>query len=340
MTKSKSEQRSTTDELRYQDLKKQAVADTLAFRETARQATAQFTRQMRRSTERANSRNAPIYSLFNDWTNELAPELEALEGKAESKALRQALARQLNLTATVAEERAKHLVDQRREELLERFIDLYQYGASERKYQAARDLFAQPIKVVADIRDRFVDYVLCQTVANELGLAIFDPHSSFLKRGQLARKERHQIKRYFRKQSKRLAEIRSQQEKLIFEQDGIVGRIFTLKLDTILAFDAYRQYKKRLDTLKPTSRTPAKTMSLFATVTKSIRDAYVKTLPADSTLLDTQLAIEELDNVLIKIFAMTDTERNALMVRLKQYRELDREAERIHTEQTAYPLES
>ena len=340
MTKSKSEQRSTTHELRYQDLKKQAVTDTLAFRETARQATAQFTRQMRRSIERADSRNAPIYSLFNDWTNELAPELETLEGKAESKTLEQTLARQLNLTPAVAEERAKDLVDQRREELLERFIDLYQYGASGRKYQAARDLFAQPIKVVADIRDRFIDYTLCQTVANELGLAIFDPHSSFLKRRQLARKERRQIKQYVKKQSKRLEEIRGQQNRLMSEQNGIVGRIFTLKLDTILAFDAYRQYKKRLDTLKPASRTPAKTISLFATVTKSIRDTYVKTLPADSTLLDTQLAIEELDNVLIKIFAMTDTERNTLIVKLKRYRELESEAVKICTERTTYPLES
>ena len=324
---------SPAEELRYQELRKLAASDPLAFRKDARHAAEQFPREMRRDVEAAHTRTAPIFALFADWTRELAPDLETLEKKAQTKTLQHAIAKQLNLPGAIAEERAHQLVERRRAELLERFLDLYQYGARGRAYEAARQLFGRPVDVVADIHVRCMDYTMHQMVAHELGFVISDPYAPLLKRRRLARKERRQIKHYNTGQAKRLDSIRSKQQVLSSERQAIIGRILALNLDTILALDAYRQYKKRLDALKPASRTPAKTLSLFTAATKSIRDNYAKTLTDMSRLSDLQRALEEVDNVLVEIFDMTDSERNTLMVRLKEYRELEREAMEILHEQ-------
>ena len=327
---------SPTEELRYQELKKFAASDLLAFRKDARRAAEQFPREMRRSVEAAHTRTAPIFALFADWTRELAPDLEALEKNAQTNILQHAIAKQLNLPTAIAKERARQLVERRRAELLERFLDLYQYGARGRAHEAARQLFGRPVNIVADIHARCMDYATHQMVAHELGFVIRDPYAPLLKLRRLARTERRQIKRYNAGQAKRLDSIRSKQQALISERRAIIGRILALNLDTILALDAYRQYKKRLDALKPASRTPAKTLSLFTAATKSIRDNYTKTLTDMSKLSDLQRALEEVDNVLIEIFDMTDSERNALMVRLKEYRELECEAAGILQEQSVW----
>ena len=324
------------DTLRYQELQHQAVADVLGFRAKARKATEMFTPDMRHITNSVDTRNSPIYSLFVDWENELAPDVESLLTKSHAKTLQNTLAKQLNIPSRIAQARAEQLVEERRVELLERFIDVYQYGARGKSYAAAWELFGRPIENIATIKARFVEYTLYQTVAHEQKITIFNPHASLIKRWRLARKERREIKLYKKQQIKRLASIRQAQYTLKVSGSGIIDKIITLNLDTVLALDANRQYKKRLDALKPASRTPARRLSTFTTTTKTIRDTYTRSLTGTDTLADLQRALRVLDEVLVELFDMTDSTRNALMVQLKQYRELEREASKIVAEQATY----
>ncbi len=324
------------DEVRYQQLQQEATADVLNFRKNARQSAERFPRDMRRLVQAADSRDAPIYTLFANWSTELAPEVESLLAINSTKTLQHTLAKQLNLQTSVAEERARQLIEERLRELLERFIDIYQGDASRRSYRAAWMLLSKPVEEITDIRTRFVDYTLHQMVGRTLGLALYDPYAPLLTRRRLARVERRQIKRYKKRQSKRLRVIQARQQQLKADHGAIISRIITLNLNTILVLDAYRQYQKRLDALKPASKTPAKTLSLFTATTKDIRDGYARTLTNTNKLSDIQRALKEVDNVLVEIFDMTNSERNALMVQLKEYRELEQEATSITTEQATH----
>lgn len=321
------------DTLKYEAIKKTATTDVLNFRVTAREHARQYPRALRKRIRALNSKDTSAYEFFTMWTQALAPEVEMLLDEERRNTLATTIAGQLGISKHAAEERAERLVREQVWERAEAFIDTL-YGLRGRRYRAARALLARPVDEVADSRDRFVAYMLDGRVARKLNLVIYDAHASLLTRWRQRGKDRRQTKRYMRRQAVRLKEIRARQEALKAERRGIMGRVLTIELDTVLALDAYRQYNKRLEALKPTSRTPAKTLALFTAATKTIRDGYAGKLTTLDKLADLQYALKEVDSVLVEIFDMTDSERNALMVRLKEYRELEREAVRIVKEQT------
>lgn len=317
----------TNDELHLQELKHRAETDVLSFRKTAQEAAKLFTREMRQRVNKAQTRDTSSYVILNDWLKKLAPDLTSLLEKSQTATLHKTLADQLNLPVATAKELAGRLVEERRQALLDNFVS--QYSSNEKIRQNLKTLLDQPIEAVTDLQARFLNYTLSQAVAKDLDLTIYDANARAFKRFRLARKEKRQIKRYRTKLAHRLSEIRSQQQIIKSDDNAIVGRILSLNLDTVLALDAYRHYKKRIDALKPTSRTTSKTLDLFKSSTKEIRDKHAKSLTDMDKLHDMQRSLEQFDRVLVDIFDMTDTKRNLTMVRLKEYRELEREAIQI-----------
>lgn len=324
-----------SDTLRYEAIKKVAANDVLAFRVAAREHAEDYSRELRKKIHPLNTRDVSAYEFFAAWTQTLAPEVEALQDVGRLKALVAAISKQLGVPQHTAEERAVRLIHERIHERTDVFIDIL-YGLRGRRYRAAQAILMRPTAEVADVRDRFMAYFLDMQVAHELNIAIYDVNAPFFTRGRLRRKDRRQVRQYTKQRSARLAEIQTRQEELKKDQRSMVGRILTIELDAVLAFDAHRQYKKRLDALKPASRTPAKSLTLFTAATKTIRDEYASKLKGLRKLADLQYALKEVDDVLVEIFDMTDTERNALMVRLKEYRELEREAVKIRKEQSRH----
>ena len=322
------------DGIRYEELRQQAIKSPLAFRRAARDAASAFAPDMRRLVAGADTKEMPVYDLFTRWAIEVVPEVEALQNEQpRHRSLRTALAKQLNLTNSEAEAQATTLLESRIKEVTDTFIDRQCPSANTRKYMAAKVLLHRPLDEIIVLRSRFTDYTLYQRVANEQGIVVSDMHASFFTRRRLASKERRQINRYKKQQAKRLKQALAQQQELKTNNNGIIGRITALGVDTVEVIDAYRQYKKRLDSLKPTSRTPAKTLALFSSATKPIREAHASKLTVLDKLADLQDALREVDSVLVEIFDMTDTQRNELMSGLKEYRDLAREITRITNEQ-------
>lgn len=203
---------------------------------------------------------------------------------------------------------------------------------------AMRTLLSEPYRKQTDVdtlriaHEYSLEFRLYKAAADSHDIVFYDAEAPRRIRRRTHRRERRQVTKYTRDQRRYLETVTARQRELASFHHGLVTQIFALNLETILILDAYRTYRKRLDALKPTSRTPAKTLSLFTATTKPIRDAYAKTLSSTRKLADLQQAQVALDDVLVAVFDMTDTERNTLMSHLKEYRDLDKTAVRITKE--------
>lgn len=323
------------DELRYQKIKKEAGTSPLSFRISASTAAENLTPADRKLLRRASTKDVSAYQLLSEWHTLVASEIEDLQPARKSVALRNALSKQLRLSASAATELAGQLVDEQAAKLRETFLN-YRYDAHEKARFVASNILSRPADEVADLYERLTSYELHQKVACESGITFYDVHASLPKRLYQKIRARRQIKRYNKRQSRRLKAISARQQELKAYGHAIVSRILLLELDTVLVLDAHRQYKKQLDKLKPENITPAKRLSLFTSATKKIREAHTAKQSTTDKLADLQSALKTLDDVLVELFDMTDTGRNQLMAHLKEYRDLEREAARITKEQTTY----
>jgi hypothetical protein len=323
------------DELRYERIKKDAQSDILAFRTHAHRSAEAYPRATRQLLRSVSTHSTPAYVLLNEWLQRIAPDVEALKKSRQGVSLRNTLAKQLHMSGPAAADLAKQLVDERIAYVCDHFLDLC-YSRRSRARFVARKLLYLPPEDIAAIQNQFVSYELHRMVARELGVVFYDIHAPLLVRLYQKIREARQVKRYKKQRAKRLEEILHTEQELKAQQNAIISRILLVELDTVVALDAQRQYQKQLDRLKPESRTPAKRLSLFAAATKKIREAYASKQSTSDKLADLQSAQQVIDEVLVEIFDMTDAERNTLMKRLKEYRELEREAAQITKEQATY----
>lgn len=323
------------DALYYEKLKKEASSNVLGFRANARLSAKKYPRDDRHLLGRANTKDVPIYHLFGDWDALVASEVDALEPARKAVSLRNALGKQLRLSSPEATDLANHLVDQRISSLRETFLS-YRYSHTDRARVVAEAILSLPADEIVDIRERFVSYKLHQLVAQEFKITFHDAGAPLLKRMYQKMAEGRQVRRYKRRQARRLKAILARQQELKSLNQAIISRILLLELDTVLVLDAHRQYKKQIDRLKPENRTPAKRLSLFATATNKIRDAHTAKQSKTDKLADLQSALKVVDDVLVELFDMNDSQRNNLMSKLKEYRGLEREASRITKEQAEY----
>ena len=305
------------------------------FRLSAKQSIARYSRLERAQVTPADTKDTSAYALLSQWAIRLDADTEAISAARTAKPLHATLAQYLHMPNKVAVDLAERLVTERLAELYDMFLDTrYDSGSKARK--AAYALLTLPTDQLTDIYQRFMDYYIHQQVAHDLGITLYDEYSPFLRRLHQKRAERRQVTRYQVQQSRRLDAINTRQRTLKTERNALVARILSLDLDTVLVLDAYRTYAKRLEALKPASRTPNKRLDLFAAATKKIRESYTNKQSPSDKLADLQQALKVVDEVLVELFDMTDTQRNKLMTRLKEYRDLDREAARITKEQTTW----
>lgn len=324
------------DSQAYRKLKDQANNDVFAFRAAARKYAAGHPRTLRQRLDRLTTKDTSAYQLLNAWETSLAPEIDELQATRQAKALPSVLAKHLQLSTSNGLTLADQLIDSRLEELRGNFLNLH-YGLQGRSRRAAANLITRPNQEIIDIKNSFTNHYLHQAAGQELGITTYDSQAKLLKRRRTKRQERRQVKLYRKSQAQRLAQIIDRQKQIKLLQDGTIARLLELNLEIVLVLDAYRTYKKRLEALKPASRTAAKTLSLFNAATKQIREDHAKTLAASKSVAAIQNSQQYLDDTLAAVFDMSDAGRNSILTHLKEYRELQREADKITKEQTDYP---
>ena len=308
-----------------------AMARPLVFRADYRVVLSSVDRQMRRLARRLDRSKLPAVAFFAAWQRELRPRLEKITAESTATKLQQALKREVLAHPRSQETLLQLIIPIRLDEERRAFCRAQFSPLKEKRlYRAARQFVEQSVEQCENDIKMYEQYIQYREVAKELGVTVRDPHAGVVRRYWQRLTERRQVRRLARTVAKRQRQIASDIQRLEGRYDGLVARIFALGIDYVTILAARQEYEKGLARLSSkAAKSPAKRLAVFDKKTESLRTAYLDAVPGVDSLRDAQLAAKEVDEVLLAVFDLDATCRNALMRAFQEYRALVREREAL-----------
>ena len=317
--------------VQLRELNKRAETRPLLFRDEARRAYANYTRQQRRIAKRLKTPEVTAFDFYMAWRDRYMARMQRIMSAVQAGKLDKMLARVLLLPDDASvKQLTQALIEIRtvceRQALVDTVYNIHRKRAR-RTAQALVDMGDQ---AVAHDIERFVNYHLYRTVARQRNVVVVDRHANLLVRMIQRMRARRQTRKLVRAARRRLAGIDT--ELFATEQlhNGLVARLFSLGIDLIEVLAARHEYEKALEKMSAAARkSPTKKLELYEKKTASIRSAYLDSVPGLAGLKDVQKAAKEIDDALLKVFDFDMQQCNDLMRALKRYRTLTRERKEL-----------
>lgn len=309
-----------------------AQSNPFEFRRKARKAIALYPSALRRMHKQLSTPTLLVHDFYVSWEQELRPLRDTIAKATVATAFHSTVKKRLVLEDASTFELIDRLVHERDAEAVRRFLDSSYTIKQSSSRSVANEILQGSANAVQNQKDVYVDYELYRIVASEHKFTIPDSENGRIRFYLQSLREKMEVKQYTKISKRRLEAICTLQNKLEAKNNGLASKIFTLQLDVVEVLTARHAYEKRLDKLSSTTRkSPVKRLAFFEAETKKIRDTYVEKVADSAKLASVQQMGKEIDDVLIQIFDMAVVERNELMTRMKEYRDLSREKQQITT---------
>ena len=317
--------------VQLRELDKHAETRPLLFRDEARRAYANYTRQQRRIAKRLKTPEVTAFDFYMAWRDRYMARMQRITAAVQTGKLDKMLTRVLLLPDDASvKQLTQALIEIRtvceRQALVDAVYNIHRTRAR-RTAQALVDMGDQ---AVAHDVERFVNYHLYRMVARQRNVIVVDRHVNLLVRMVQHLRARRQTRKLVRAARRRLAGIDT--ELFATEQlhNGLVARLFSLGIDLIEVLAARHEYEKALEKMSAAARkSPTKKLELYEKKTAGIRSAYLDSVPGLAGLKDVQKAAKEIDDALLKVFDFDMQQCNDLMRALKRYRTLTRERKEL-----------
>ena len=130
--------------------------------------------------------------------------------------------------------------------------------------------------------------------------------------------------------------IYSRLEELSKINNNLIEDILDKKWDLMIVLGLRNNYEKKIAKInddQPDSAT--KRLAIFHNETKKFKEEELdkmEMLPGQSSIDLARVASEEADNLLMRIFNLTNIQKNQLVLQMKEHRELNKERKEIITE--------
>lgn len=324
----------STEQPSEEHLIKQAHSDREEFRLAAARAFAAVNAKERRQLRQVATKDRAPEMVLEFWEQELRSVLADLKKTEQGVSLWKSLSKNLLYEEGDARQLAQDLVDSRRANLLKEKIAAF-YGRKSKK-QAARlfRLLQSPETELDDLRQRYLLFILYREISQMQGVSVLDIHSSVLKRWKTLTTVRRERKQVTVSERARLASIAKRRAELHATFDGLLGEAITREWDLPIVIDLRMQYEKKVQALsEEDANNPVKRLALFDKITRTFRDEEVEKMaksdPSRNNLVSARHFAEEIDALLLRIFDLSNVQKNRLLTLAKEERELAKEQKTI-----------
>lgn len=310
-----------------------SVADREGFRLISTNISTNYSSIDRKIIQRLSTHGVNSYNLLEQWFAEIQPQLRALDNQRSKSNLQTALTRHLHITKPDAQQLTDTLVTQQQANITNQFIDSF-LPAPKKSITVLNELLSEPYTTVAALRERYATYLVYTEAARRADIVIYDPYSHWTVRRQATHRIKKERKHTEILECDRLCRIDEQVTRLFATYDGLLGKIIERDWDLIVILSLKNKYERLVHTL-PNSETksPTKRLAAFEKITRAFREEQVEKLAQldapQGTLRSTRLIAESVDELLLQIFDLTNTQKNRLLVLTKEARELIDEKEAI-----------
>lgn len=306
------------------------LTDIEKFRSNAKKAFRDLKLQDRFMIEDIETEDVSGYSILAAWEEELLPLTTALENSLSDANFCKTISKNLIVGEEEAKKIAYELITKRKPLIIAEFISSF-YPKNKKnnfrlnKKQLKRILNRSDSEIKL-LKDRLVMFIIYQETAQKNNVTVVDYHSTLTKRIfdtihiQL---ERRKIRS---NNKKRLKSIEKRIKELATINDGIITDIDEKGMDLPIVFNLKNQYEKKINALtKKDSKDSIERLSVFDNITSkySKEIASKLTINADQVNLEhTRGAINDIDKILLRVFDLTNLQKNQLLLQAKEYREL------------------
>lgn len=323
------------------ELTELAKSERELFRLNAAKAYLAFPATDRAIIKKLTADSTTGYALLNQWQSSLQPLAAELSASGTRPAFARDIAKYLFLDMPSAERRVEDLLATRRQEAREKVLyELYPLPINSRKDRRAaprnnaRNLLMKTAAEIESLKERYVAYLLHQTVALTCAIPVEDAHTPWLKRILTRRRIASERKKLNGVERKRLHDIAQRLNQLNASHDGMLGELLRKEWDLIVVISLRNKYEKQIQALPPTERlSPLKRLTIFEKITKQFRDEQIDKLahsnPAHDSLVAVRHYAETTDALLLRIFDLSNEQKNQLLVLSKEARDLQKEREAL-----------
>lgn len=316
---------------RRQEIVDQLLTDIELFRTKATKAYMQFNQKERNKLEKIETKNLPSYQIMAKWEDDLKPLIEKLESKRSEDSFKKSITKNLFLNKDEIQKKADQLVDLRTTEVVENFVnDIYPIGENKDIYryerESAKKLFSLPLARVQVLKDHQVDYLLFREIAHQNKVSVNDPANWFVVRIINRLRIRKERKKVIKTENQRLLSINKRLEELSDINENIIHDIQDKKWDLMIVLGLRNQYEKKISELSKTDQKNAvKRLAIFDKETAKFREEQIKkiALSSDQAGLEiTRKITKDVDSLLLRVFDLSNIQKNQLVLQIKEHREL------------------
>ncbi|MDQ5982298.1 MAG: hypothetical protein QG549_295 [Patescibacteria group bacterium] len=306
-----------------------ALTDRELFRTQATSVLRGINRTERESLKRLETENLSAYDVLILWYDNLSPVQKTLKSKLTNKAFRSIIKNNLLLDESIVDTKIQDLIDTRLEEVLVSFLhEHYPHKSAALRY--AERLLHNSDHDLNKLLSILTEFILYKIVAKENNIIVLDPHASIIKRISCRIRIAFERKKTIQNRNERLSYITRRQSTLLATNNGILAEILDKEWDLVTVISMRNQYEKRVNALPKTDNTAIKRLAIFEKITQQFRDDYIEKTASKKVSLElTRKLSEEVDTLLLKIFDLSNVQKNQLLICSKEYRELKAEHKSI-----------
>lgn len=318
--------------------KRQIILNSLltnveSFRSDATKAFSDFTLKERSTLDAIEADDITSYSVLSAWEQELMPIQQSLAARRTDDNFSKLLIKNLILNNDETQPKINQIISKREIEVLHNFTNqiypINEHDEYSEQRQQANILLSRPESDIFQIKNHQIDYILYGEIAKSNNITVIDLHTSFFNRIKGNLRLRSERKKTVKAENERLKFIKNRLEILSNMNGGLIVEIFEKKWDLITIISLRNQYEKKINKLSvDDAKNAVKRLSIFDAETHKFKNEQIEKLSINSdqvSLEITRSITENIDNILLRIFDLTNIQKNQLLLYSKEYRELQAE---------------
>lgn len=304
-----------------------ALTDPEAFREATQKAHWDFGPYERATIRRLTTRSVSPEQFFSRVEKELQPTRAKLKKQGNDKAFWRSLGTHMLLDEADAVEQADVLIEERDEELVSEFIDSLYPRRFVRARSQANSLLNSPDEALERIRNTYERREAYVLAAQQANIAALDMHAPLLNR-LIARVpiwlDRSRLRRAAKQ---RRVYIAATIQEIKTRHSGLLEGLLESDLDTVILLDLRAKYEKKLAGLtREEAADPAVCLQVYEDVTYRFKQEYIRShTSARDTVASARESVAPVDDILFRLFELSNAQKNKLVSDMKTYRELQNE---------------
>lgn len=327
------------EKLTRQQITDALLTDVEKFRDIARKSFRDLKTQDRFMIEDIETEDVSGYSILAAWEEELLPLTAALEKNLSDKNFYKTISKNLFYEEDEAKRIIDELITKRKRLVVADFISSFYPKTKKNNFnlnkKQLKKILNKPDEEIKTLKDRLVMFALCEETARKNNVTVVDYHSTLIKRIFDTLKIQVERTKARNNTNKGVKNITKRINKLAAANNGLIVDINENEMDLPIIFNLKNQYEKIISALpKIDSKDSIKRLAAFDSITsKYSKEIETKfTINADQVNLEhTRKTISDIDKILLRIFDLTNLQKNQLLLQTKEYRELCAEKLKLKT---------